>query len=199
MWARVPAADGAVTSASVAEPSTLTTRPSRCAKTVLYEEARSGRRAIATASSSVRAVSCSRTMSSRGTPTRSSLGASSLPVSESPAEFQPTLIHGPMPSEKTTGSPGTRHSIAMTEASETGERSLVWATHTWPSGVAGGAATMSLQRPSTVAPPVACDGRTVQISSIEAANSASGSTPAPSAAPSISSTSQGVAASVASR
>ena len=52
-------------------------------------------------------------MSSRGTPTRSSLGESSLPVSDRPESFQPTLIHGPIPSVKTTGSPGTRHSMAI--------------------------------------------------------------------------------------
>jgi len=97
---------------------------------VLYEDARSGRSAIETAPSSVRAVSCSRTISRRGTPTRSSLGDSSLSVSDSPAEFQPTLIHGPMPSENTTGSPGTRHSMAMTAASDAGDRSLLCATQT---------------------------------------------------------------------
>jgi hypothetical protein len=144
-------------------------------------------------------VSCSRTISSRGTPTRSSLGESSFPVSESPAAFQPTLIHGPMPSESTTGSPGTRHSTAITDASEAGERSLLCATQTCPSGVAGGTATRSLHRPSTRWPAGPCEGRTLQISSTEAANRASGSTPAPSAAPAISSTSQGVAESVASR
>ncbi len=47
------------------------------------------------------AVSCSRTMSRRGTPTTSSLGVSSFPVSDRPASFQPTLIHGPMPRLKT--------------------------------------------------------------------------------------------------
>ena len=74
----------------------------------------------------------------------------------------------------------------------------MWATQTWPSDVAGGAATRSEQRPSTVAPRVACEGATVQISSTEAANRATGSTPAPSAAPSISATSHGVAARVTS-
>ena len=66
-------------------------------------------------------MSCSRTINSRGTPIRSSLGASSFPVSDSPASFQPTLIHGPIPSDSTTGSPGTRHSTAMTDASDAGD------------------------------------------------------------------------------
>ncbi len=50
-------------------------------------------------------------------PTRSSFGESSFPVTESPASFQPTLSQGPVPSVKTTGSPGTRHSIATTSSS----------------------------------------------------------------------------------
>ena len=37
---------------------------------------------------------------------------SSLPVTERPASFQPTLIQGPSPSVKTVGCSGTRHSIA---------------------------------------------------------------------------------------
>jgi len=112
---------------------------------------------------------------------------------------QPMEIHGPMPSVNTTGSPGTVHSMATTSSREAGDRSLVWATHRWPSAVAGGPATRSEQRPSTTTPAVTCDGRTDQISSIEAANRSWASTPAPSAAPSISATSQGVAASVAAR
>ena len=36
-------------------------------------------------------------------PTRSSFGSSSLPVTESPTSFQPTLIHGPIPSVKIAG------------------------------------------------------------------------------------------------
>ncbi len=50
-------------------------------------------------------------------PTRSSFGETSLPVTERPASFQPTLIHGPEPSVKTTGSPGTRHSMATIPSS----------------------------------------------------------------------------------
>ena len=44
-------------------------------------------------------------------PSRSSLGESSLPVSESPAEFQPTESHGTPPSWKIVGSPATCFSI----------------------------------------------------------------------------------------
>ncbi len=44
-------------------------------------------------------------------PSRSSLGESSLPVSESPAEFQPTESHGTPPSWKIVGSPATRFSM----------------------------------------------------------------------------------------
>ena len=50
-------------------------------------------------------------------PTPSSLGETSFPVTERPASFQPTLTSGPAPSEKTTGSPGTRHSIATIPSS----------------------------------------------------------------------------------
>ena len=47
-------------------------------------------------------------------PIRLSFGETSLPVSASPAELNPTLIHGPMPIVNTTGSPGMRHSVATT-------------------------------------------------------------------------------------
>ena len=46
-----------------------------------------------------------RTISRRGTPTDLIVRSKSLPVSDNPAEFQPTQIHGPIPSVNTTGSP----------------------------------------------------------------------------------------------
>ncbi len=75
---------------------------------------------------------------------------------------------------------------------------MLCATSTCPSAVAGGVATRSLHRPSIVAPPPGARG-SYQISSTEHANNASGSTSAPSAAPSISSTTHGIAAAVRSR
>ncbi len=144
------------------------------------------------ASASVRRRRMSRTSSSRGMPTRSSFGESSFPVSASPAELNPTLIHGPIPIVNETGSPGTRHSSAMSSSSDSGPRSLLCATQTWPSGVAGGVATRSEQREAGA-------GSSTAISSIEAANTASGSAPAPSATPSSSATSQGSSAAVTSR
>ena len=90
----------------------------------------------------------SRTSSSLGMPIRSSLGESSFPVSASPAELKPTLIQGPIPIVNTTGSPGTFHSIATSSSSLSGARSLLWATHTCPSAVAGARATRSEQRPA---------------------------------------------------
>ena len=60
--------------------------------------------------------SIARTCSSRGMPIRSSFGESSLPVSERPAEFQPTLIQMPLPIVKTVGSPGTLRSIATSSS-----------------------------------------------------------------------------------
>ena len=87
----------------------------------------------------------SRTCSRRGIPGRLSFGATSLPVSDRPAELNPTLIHGPMPMVSTTGSPGTRHSIAIRSCSADADRSFVWATQTPPSALAGAHATRSEQ------------------------------------------------------
>jgi hypothetical protein len=50
---------------------------------------------------------------SRGIPTRSSSGASSLPVIEMAAAFHPALIHIPLPIVKAVGSPSTRHSMPI--------------------------------------------------------------------------------------
>jgi hypothetical protein len=51
-----------------------------------------------------------------------------LPVSEIPAEFQPTLIQGAPPIWKITGSPVTVFSIATIPDSASGPRSLLWPT-----------------------------------------------------------------------
>ena len=127
-------------------------------------------------------------------PSCSSLGESSLPVSESPAEFQPTESHGTPPSWKIVGSPATCFSIATMCSSAAGRRSFVWPTSRWPSAVALGPATTSLHRPC-----VAFRRGSYQSSSIEAAKRSSGSIPAVSAMPSSSSTSQGSRGSVNAR
>ena len=70
-------------------------------------------------------------------PTRSSLGESSLPVSDRPALFQPTESQGTPPSwkiDRVARSP--RFSIATIWSSIAGPRSLVWPTRRWPSAVA---------------------------------------------------------------
>ena len=63
-------------------------------------------------------------------PIRLSFGATSFPVSASPAELKPTLIHGPIPMVNDTGSPGSDHSIATSSSSDSGPRSLLWAAQT---------------------------------------------------------------------
>ncbi len=105
--------------------------------------------------------------------------------------MKPTLIHGPMPIVNTVGSPSTRHSIATRSSSVSGPRSLLWATHRWPSADAAGVATRSEQRPT--------GSGTGASSSMEAANTAAGSQPAPSATPSSSSTSHGSSSAVTAR
>ena len=100
-------------------------------------------------------------------PGRLSFGATSLPVSDRPAELNPTLIHGPMPTVSTTGSPGTRHSIAIRSCSAEADRSFVWATQTPPSALAGAHATRSEQ------PRAGSGAGASSSSSIPAANSRS--------------------------
>ena len=83
-------------------------------------------------------------------PTPSSLGATSLPVIERPASFQPTLIQGPSPRVKMVGSPSTFHSIATTSFSSPALRSLLCATSRWPSAVSAGTAATSVQWAGTL-------------------------------------------------
>jgi hypothetical protein len=125
----------------------FTTSPDHDAMTLLYEEARSSRNPSRSASAIVGWRSIERNWISRGMPIRSSSGASSLPVNERPAEFQPVLIHRPFPMVRTTGSPSTRHSIATSWSWYERGMSLLWATSTAPSEVAGGTATRSEHRP----------------------------------------------------
>ena len=170
------------------------TSPNRSASTLLYDEARSGRIAYATISWRLRARSISNTWCDREIPTRSSFGLSSLPVSERPAWFHPTLSHGTPPICRTTGSSSTAFSIATMSASASGRRSLLWPTQRCPSAVAAGPATTSLHRPW-----VRFGYGEYQSSSTVVAKNSSGSTPAPSAQPSSSSISHGSDGAVASR
>ena len=118
-------------------------------------------------------------------PTPSSFGATSFPVIERPASFQPTLIQGPRPSVKIVGSPSTFHSIATTSFSSPALRSLLCATSRCPSAVSAGTAATSVQWAGTFVWENVLSSRTAS------AKSASGSTSAARAAASSSSTTQG--------
>ena len=109
-----PSASAEVTSAAVAEPSTLATPPRASTSTLLYEDARSGcKRDVDHALRACAPAASPGPGSREGCRPVRRWGSARCPVRLSPASFQPTLIQIPLPIVRIVGSSSHVRSIAI--------------------------------------------------------------------------------------